>query len=71
MLTRLRNWIQGSRRKWAEWWEVDRGHLSEQERHHVDAHKPGSATALGRLDVEDAEFGSKGFDETRRRRPGN
>ena len=69
MLTRLKNWIQGSRRKSGNPWEVDRGHLSEQERHHVDAHE--QARRIGGLDVEDADYGFKAFDETRRGRPGN
>jgi hypothetical protein len=67
MLTRLKNWIQGSRRKSGERWEADRGHLSEQERHHIDQVE---RDRLGALDVEDPE-GPKVFDETRRGRPGN
>jgi hypothetical protein len=66
MLTRLKNWIQGSRRKWAERWEADRGHLSEQEKHHVDARK--EASRIGGLDVENADSGLKSFDEERRGR---
>jgi hypothetical protein len=66
MLTRLKSWIQGSRRKSGERWEADRGHLSEQERHHVDAHEP-----AGTLDVEADPQALGSFDEHRRGRPGN
>jgi hypothetical protein len=66
MLRRLKNWIQGSRRKPGERWEADRGHLSEQEKHVVDVHE--GAGNLGGFGVEDAIHGPKGFDETRRGR---
>jgi hypothetical protein len=65
MPTRLKNWIQGSRRKSGERWEADRDHLSEQERHYVDAQE--RLDHGTRLDVQDAEHGPKVFDETRRR----
>jgi hypothetical protein len=67
MLTRLKNWIEGSRRKSGVRWEADRGYLSEQERHHVDAHESG---IVERLDA-DTDYGLKSFDEERRGRPGN
>jgi hypothetical protein len=63
MLTRLKNWIEGSRRKSGERWEADRGHLSEQERHQIDdVH-----AEAGNLD----SVGPKVFDETSRGRPKN
>ena len=67
MLTRLKNWIQGSRRKSGERWEADRGHLSERERAHVE-HTQRHGTIDH--DVEDSYGGAKAFEE-RRGRPGN
>jgi hypothetical protein len=64
MLTRLKNWIQGSRRKRRGAWEAEQGHLTEQERHLVDAQKGAGPT--GYMEAQDA-LGPKGFDETRRR----
>jgi hypothetical protein len=68
MLTRVKGWIEGSRRKSAERWQADRGHLSEQERHRLDAQE--HSADLGGHDVEDLHWGPKAFDETSRRRPG-
>jgi hypothetical protein len=67
MLTRLKNWIEGSRRKSGERWEARRGHLSEHERHRVDLERDVRTGA----ELEDADFGPKVFDETRRGRPAN
>jgi hypothetical protein len=67
MLTRLKNWLQGSRRKSGEPWEADRGHLSEQERHQVDDEEPSRLPA----GAADPSYGPQVFDEERRGRPGN
>ncbi len=64
MLTRLKNWIQGSRRKRRDAWEAEQGHLTEHERHLVDAQRRGGG---GFMDEQDTLGGPKGFDETRRR----
>ena len=66
MLTRLKNWIQGSRRKSGDQWEAHRGHLSEQEKHLVDTHE----TASAKQEMGDA-IKPEVFDETRRGRPPN
>jgi hypothetical protein len=62
MLTRLKNWIQGSRQKKRERWEAERGNLGEQDKRVVDEYMPGT---------DPAPYPTKGFDETRRGRPGN
>jgi hypothetical protein len=64
MLPRVKNWIQGSRRKSGERWEADRGRLSERERHDLDVHEP--ARHRRQIDLDDAEYGPKAFDEERR-----
>jgi hypothetical protein len=69
MLTRLKTWVQGSRRKRRDPWEADLGYLTEQERRLIDAQK--GAGWRGRQDVQDAETGPQSFDETRRGRPPN
>jgi hypothetical protein len=62
MLTRLKNWLQGSRQRKRERWEAERGNLGEQDKQVVDEYLPGTDPAM---------YSTKGFDETRRRRPGN
>jgi hypothetical protein len=57
MLTRVKNWIQGSRQRKRDPWEPDRGHLSEQEKHVVDAGEVPPA------------YSTKNFDEQSRGRP--
>jgi hypothetical protein len=67
VLTRLKTWLQGSRRKPGDRWEADHGHLSEQEKRHVEDHEP-----AGNLDVQSDPMGGLGsFDEQRRGRPGD
>jgi hypothetical protein len=62
MLTRLKNWIEGSRRRAGEQSDADRGQLSERERQRI---------AAGNLDTEnEPHWRSEAFDETRRGRPG-
>jgi hypothetical protein len=57
MLTRLKNWIQGSRQRKRDRWEPHRGHLSEQEKHVVDAGEVPPA------------YSTKSFDEQSRGKP--
>jgi len=57
MLTRLKNWIHGSRRMKRERWEAGHAHLSEQEKHVVDAWEVPPA------------YSTKSFDEQSRGRP--
>jgi hypothetical protein len=66
MLTRLKNWMQGSRRKSSESWEADRGQLSVKEKQRIEAHEP-----AGNLDVRADPDALDSFDEQRRGRPGN
>jgi hypothetical protein len=58
MLTRLKSWVHGSRQRKRERWEADRGHLSKQEKHVIDAYQPGP---------EADAYTTKGFDEQSRR----
>jgi hypothetical protein len=69
MLTRLKNWIQGSRRKSGEQWQADHGHLSEQERRYVEHHE--QLGTIGSSELDDAYTGPQSLDEGRRGRPGN
>ena len=62
MLTRLESWIQRSRRRKRERWEAERGNLTKEDKHVVDDYLPG---------VDPPMYSIKGFDETRRGRPGN
>jgi hypothetical protein len=59
MLTRLKNWIEGSRKKKREKWEAEQANLSEEDKRVAGEYRPG---------VEPPEYSSKGFDETRRGR---
>jgi hypothetical protein len=63
MLTRLKNWVQGSRQRKRERWEADHGHLSEQEKFVADEYQPGRG--------EPPYPTTKGFDEQSRGRPRN
>jgi hypothetical protein len=63
MLTGLKNWARGSDQRKRERWEADHGHLSEQEKYVADVYQPGPD--------DPAVYPTKGFDEQRRRSPGN
>jgi hypothetical protein len=67
MLTRLKNWIQGSRPRKRERWADEYGTLSEQDRHVVESHKE----AHGTWEEETGPYSTKVFDEQSRGRPGN
>jgi hypothetical protein len=67
MLTRLKNWLQGSRRRSAERWASHHGNLSEQEKHVVEVYEH-TPEAHDYSEI-DPEFGPKAFDEERRGRP--
>jgi hypothetical protein len=58
MLTRLKGWIEGARRRKRERWERERGNLSEEDKRVASEYSPG---------VEPNIYSTKGFDETRRR----
>jgi hypothetical protein len=60
MLTRLKSWIQGSRRRKRERWAAEHGNLGGQDKQVVDEYMPG---------VDPAMYPTKGFDETRRGSP--
>jgi len=62
MLTRLKNWIQGSRQRKRERWEAERGNLGEQDKQVVDEY---SSYGL------DTMYQTRNFDETSRGRPRN
>ena len=62
MLTRLKNWIQGSRQRKRERWEAEHGNLGEQDKQAVIEYMPGTEPAM---------YPTKIFDETSRGRPGN
>jgi hypothetical protein len=60
MLTRLKNWIQGSRQRKRERWEAEHGNLRKQDKQVVDEYMPGTDPAM---------YPTQGFDETSRGRP--
>jgi hypothetical protein len=67
MLTRLKNWVRGSRQRKRERWADEYGTLSAQDRHVVDSHKE----AHGTWEEETGPYSTKIFDEQSRGRPGN
>jgi hypothetical protein len=59
MLTRLKNWIQGSRQRKLERWEAEQANLSKQDKQVIDQYSPGQEQPL---------YPTGSFDESRRGR---
>jgi hypothetical protein len=62
MLTRLKNWIQGSRQRKRERWEAEQANLSKQDKQVIDQYAPNQDPPV---------YSTKSFDESSRGRPRN
>jgi hypothetical protein len=58
MLTRLKGWIEGPRRRKRERWEREQANLSKQDKQVIDQYAPNQEPPL---------YPTQGFVETRRR----
>ena len=61
MLTRLKNWIQGSRQRKRERWEAEQAILSKQDKQVIDQYSPAGQ--------DQPLYSTKSFDEFSRGRP--